>query len=164
MPLYIADYLRDTTHLGALESGAYLHLIMDYWMNGSLPTDEKKLARIAKMTDREWKSSRETLKAFFHNGWKHKRIDGEIKEAGRIAEANSDKAREAANKRWAKHRAGMHEEVPDGMLGACSEHCSGDAWDDATDHAPECTLHTSHSTVRTIQGKKLSVVGGSDDQ
>jgi uncharacterized protein YdaU (DUF1376 family) len=34
MPLYIADYIKDTSHLRALESGAYLHLIMAYWVSG----------------------------------------------------------------------------------------------------------------------------------
>jgi uncharacterized protein YdaU (DUF1376 family) len=85
MPLYIADYLRKTTHLGALESGAYLHLIMDYWQNDGLPDDDKKLARIAKMTDREWKAAKATLQAFFHDGWKHEKIDEEIAKAVEIS-------------------------------------------------------------------------------
>lgn len=95
MPLYIADYLKDTTHLGALESGAYLHLIMDYWQNGRLPEDDRLLARIAKLTDREWKRMRPILQAFFHDGWKHKRIDEELAHAEQV----STKRRNAANAR-----------------------------------------------------------------
>lgn len=134
MPLYIADYLKDTTHLGALESGAYLHLIMDYWVNGKLPEDDRKLARIAKMTDREWRAAKETLRGFFHDDWRHKRIDAEIDAAKKIAESNSDKARDAANKRWSKHAKDTASSMPQ----ACSEHTSS--------NAPECTLHTSHFT------------------
>jgi hypothetical protein len=37
MPLWIADYLAVAGHLRALESGAYLHLIMHYWQRGGLP-------------------------------------------------------------------------------------------------------------------------------
>jgi uncharacterized protein YdaU (DUF1376 family) len=133
MPLYIADYLRKTTHLGALESGAYLHLIMDYWQNDKLPDDERQLARIAKLTDREWKACRSTLQAFFHDGWKHERIDAEIAEAGRLAESNAGKARDAANKRWAKHNSGKHEVERE----QSSEH--------APSNAPLCTLHTTQS-------------------
>lgn len=98
MPLYIADYLRKTTHLGALESGAYLHLIMDYWQNDGLPDDDKKLARIAKMTDREWKAAKPTLQAFFHDGWKHEKIDEEITKAADISTKRSAiaSARQAA--------------------------------------------------------------------
>ena len=99
MPLYIADYLADTAHLGALESGAYLHLIMHYWQNGSLPADDKQLARIAKMTDREWKSNKSTLSNFFHDGWKHKRIDAELEKSGE----KSAKASQSAKERWSKN-------------------------------------------------------------
>lgn len=135
MPLYIADFLRKTTHLGALESGAYLHLIMDYWQNDGLPDDDKQLARIAKMTDREWKAAKPTLQAFFHDGWKHTKVDEEIAEAIKIAGSNAEKARDAAKKRWAKHNSGK-----DGaLLEAYSEHVASNA----TNDAPECTLHTS---------------------
>lgn len=139
MPLYIADYLRKTTHLGALESGAYLHLIMDYWQNDGLPNDERQLARIARLTDREWKKVKPTLQAFFYDGWKHQRIDEEIAETAKIAESNAGKARDAANKRWAKHNGGK----PRAMLQAYSEHASS--------NAPECTLHTTHSTGSSPQ-------------
>jgi uncharacterized protein YdaU (DUF1376 family) len=86
MPLYIADFLRKTTHLDAMESGAYLLLIMDYWQNDSLPTDDKRLARIAKLTDRQWRDAKATLQAFFHDGWKHDRIDAEIAHASDVSE------------------------------------------------------------------------------
>lgn len=99
MPLYIADYLKDTTHLGALESGAYLHLIMDYWQNGRLPDDERQLARIAKMTDREWRAAKATLQAFFHDGWKHKRIDAELAHASDVSEKRKKAVAEREQKR-----------------------------------------------------------------
>jgi uncharacterized protein YdaU (DUF1376 family) len=81
MPLYIADYLKDTSHLRALESGAYLHLIMAYWANGKLPNNERQLATIAKLTDEEWCEHRETLAAFFEHDWTHKRVEAELSEA-----------------------------------------------------------------------------------
>lgn len=104
MPLYVADYIADTAHLGALESGAYLHLIMHYWLNGSLPADDRQLARVARMTDREWKAAKATLQAFFDDGWTHGRIDKELAKANEVSTSNSDKAREAANRRWAKEQ------------------------------------------------------------
>jgi uncharacterized protein YdaU (DUF1376 family) len=78
MPLYVADYLRDTQHLSAAENGAYLLLIMHYWNTGSLPTDERQLQRIARMTAREWANSRATIAAFFDPGWRHQRIENEL--------------------------------------------------------------------------------------
>ena len=65
MPLNIADYLADTAHLGPAEHGAYLLLIMHYWQHGGLPDDDRRLARIARMTEEEWAGVRDTIAGFF---------------------------------------------------------------------------------------------------
>lgn len=102
MPLYIADYLRDTSHLRALESGAYLHLIMAYWVAGSLPNDDKQLATIAKVSDREWKKMRSLMEPFFGVGFSsHKRIDAELAKAKQV----SSKRKSASEQRWYKSNA-----------------------------------------------------------
>jgi uncharacterized protein YdaU (DUF1376 family) len=135
MPLYIGSYLKKTSHLRALESGAYLHLIMAYWVSGKLPNDDKQLATIAKLTDAQWKACKPTLAAFFGPDWSsHERIDEEIQKAEEVAQANTDKARDAANKRWSKHKASNAPSMPQ----ALPEHDPS--------NAPECTLHTSHIT------------------
>jgi uncharacterized protein YdaU (DUF1376 family) len=104
MPLNIADYLRDTTHLEAEASGAYLHLIMGYWVAGKLPDDDRQLARIAKLPLAKFKRLRPILEAFFRpNFSSHKRIDLELQRAAQIKEFRSDRARQAANQRWHKH-------------------------------------------------------------
>lgn len=79
MPWYIADYLADTAHLRAAQSGAYLHLIMHYWQRGGLPSENVQLAAIARMTDSEWKKARPIIEPFFQMpGWKHKRVEEEL--------------------------------------------------------------------------------------
>jgi len=133
MPLYIADYLKDTTHLGALLSGAYLHLIMDYWQNGKLPSDEGQLARIARLTPHEWRRHRDTLKALFQEGWKHKRIDRELAHAVDV----SAKRSAVAAARQAQLRV-QDECKPSAIAPANAD-----------------TLHTSHLT-------KKEEVGGAD--
>ena len=85
MPLYVADYRRDTAHLSTAEHGAYLLLIMHYWATGGLPDDDRQLARIACMTNSEWRRTRPIVQAFFFDGWKHKRIEFELTEAARIS-------------------------------------------------------------------------------
>lgn len=85
MPFYVADYLADTAHLRAAESGAYLHLIMHYWQHDGLPSDDRKLAAIARMTDAEWRRSRPTIVEFFGPNWRHKRIDKELAKAAAIS-------------------------------------------------------------------------------
>ncbi|MBX9824904.1 MAG: DUF1376 domain-containing protein [Xanthobacteraceae bacterium] len=104
MPLYIADYLADTAHLRALQSGAYLHLVMHYWMRGSLPDDDGQLAAIAKLSAEEWADNRAVLRAFFGHGWRHKRIDAELRHSEEISAGNRSKARKAANIRWGRVR------------------------------------------------------------
>lgn len=81
MPLYIADYLADTSHLTAAQHGAYLLLLMHYWKTGGLPDNDAQLARVARMSDHEWSTTRPVVRAFFQDGWFHKRVDDELKEA-----------------------------------------------------------------------------------
>lgn len=101
MPLYVADYLADTGHLSAAEHGAYLLLIMHYWVNGGLPAEDRKLARIARMSEREWLRSRDTIADFFGDGWTHARIDAELAKVVEI----SGKRRAAAEQRHNKRSA-----------------------------------------------------------
>lgn len=95
MKMYWADYLADTAHLSAIEHGGYLLLIAHYWRTGSLPDDEAKLARIARMSVKQWRTHSETILAFFPEG-AHKRIDKERDEARSKSEKNVN----SALKRW----------------------------------------------------------------
>jgi uncharacterized protein YdaU (DUF1376 family) len=105
MPLFVADYLADTAHLSAAEHGAYMLLIMNYWQRQKpLPSDDRKLARIARMTDDEWSSARDAVLEFFTvDGMdlRHKRVEAELI---RLSE-KSDKARLAAEKSVAIRQA-----------------------------------------------------------
>lgn len=74
MPFYVGDYLADTGHLTTVQHGAYLLLIMHYWRTGGLPDDDKQLASIARLPLKQWLSIEPVIKAFFHDGWRHKRI------------------------------------------------------------------------------------------
>lgn len=105
MPLYIADYKADTGHLSAAEHGAYLLLIMHYWTTGALPNDDRQLARIACMTATEWRRSRDTIAAFFEDGWRHTRIDAELTKTAETASRYATRASKAGRKRWAKHQS-----------------------------------------------------------
>lgn len=96
MPLYIGDYLGDTMHLEAAEHGAYLLLIMHYWMNGPLPDNDRRLRGIAKLSADQWLESRETIAEFFEltdGYWHHERIESEKNkaEARRVASSVNGK-------------------------------------------------------------------------
>jgi len=78
MPFYIADYLANTGHLSTMEHGAYLLLIFHYWQNNGIPSEDTRLARIARVSAKEWKAMKPTIGAFFDENWKHVRIEREI--------------------------------------------------------------------------------------
>jgi uncharacterized protein YdaU (DUF1376 family) len=105
MPLYVSDYLSATSHLSAMESGAYLHLLMHYWQKGSLPSEDRFLARIARMTDRQWIASRTTIQAFFVDGWRHERVDLELGKAGDKSKRREESGTFAAKARWGEKQS-----------------------------------------------------------
>lgn len=109
MPLYPADYWRDTGHLTAAEDGAYLQLLMRAWVrDGSLPTDDDQLRRLSKMDPKEWNASRKTILAFFQRDGevlRHKRIDHELWVASRNIQQKSAAGRASAEARRLQREA-----------------------------------------------------------
>lgn len=80
MPFYVADYLADTGHLTTVQHGAYLLLIMHYWRTGGLPPEDVKLAKITRLPLSAWiERVRPNIEPLFLEGWKHKRIDQELR-------------------------------------------------------------------------------------
>lgn len=86
MPLYVGEYLADTGHLTTTQHGAYLLLLMHYWRKRELPNDDKQLAAIAKLPLRIWLDVKETLQAFFYDGWRHKRVEAEFQRRMEVSE------------------------------------------------------------------------------
>lgn len=81
MPLYPGDYLRDTRHLTTLQHGAYLLLIMEYWVKGRLPGTDSERRRITALSPKQWRSNRLALAAMFSADWRHERIERELEKA-----------------------------------------------------------------------------------
>jgi uncharacterized protein YdaU (DUF1376 family) len=80
MPLYIADYLRDTIHLSRDQHGAYLLLLMACWVRGGrLPNDPAQLAGVAKASHAEWRRLAPVILPFFD-------VDGADLVHGRVVE------------------------------------------------------------------------------
>ena len=80
MPLYIGDYLADTSRLTTEQHGAYLLLLMDYWRNGRLPDDDAVLANITRLSAEAWEKHRGVLQGFFQGQdgeWVHLRVEQE---------------------------------------------------------------------------------------
>lgn len=155
MPLYVADYLADTTRLTTEQHGAYLLLIMDYWRNGPPEADDETLAQITKLPATQWRKHAQKLRALFseHDGklW-HKRIEEERKKAGVISSSRSEAGKQGAAKRWGKTKA---KDIANAMANAMANGMadpSQEAWqNDAPSPSP---------TPKTI-GSGITTAGGS---
>jgi uncharacterized protein YdaU (DUF1376 family) len=80
-PLVVGDYLKDTSRLTTEQHGAYLLLLMDYWVKGPPPDNDVALASITGLDVRRWRLNRATLVAYFRvegGVWRHKRVDEEL--------------------------------------------------------------------------------------
>lgn len=94
MPLVLGDLLKHVRRIDRADFGSYIFLIMDYWINGPPPDDDKVLATIAGCTPAEWKMTRKRLAPYFQirNGhWNHKRIEAELE----LATSKKERARKA---------------------------------------------------------------------
>lgn len=126
MPLYIGDYLAGTSRLTTEQHGAYMLLIMDYWMNGPPPDDDHALASITKMSLDAWSIARARLEHFFMISggiWKHKRIEQELAAAYEKKRIAKEKAERAAAARW-KNRAEKDKSTKDDASSNASSNAS----------------------------------------
>lgn len=108
MPLYVNDYLSDTTHLTCEEHGAYLLLLMSMWKRGGqLPCDDVALTRIARLPPQRWKKMRSNIIAFFEvqgAALVHKRLASEFNRSEAISKVRSEIGRRGAEaKRLKSH-------------------------------------------------------------
>jgi uncharacterized protein YdaU (DUF1376 family) len=86
MPLYIGDYLSDTSDLTAEQHGAYLLLLMHQWKTGPLPDDLEALSRVSHLSASSTSQAllKYLLKRFFslvetlgEKTWVQQRLDEE---------------------------------------------------------------------------------------
>lgn len=157
MPLYVADYLADTRRLTTLEHGAYLLLIMEYWRHGSLPDDDARLARIVGMDPIDWMEIRDNIAVFFDDGWRHKRVDEELK----TQSDRSDAARASAARRWKGDKdANAMRTQCDGNAMAMQTQCEGICETDANHSHNHNHIENTKSVSRAA---RVRVTDGFDE-
>ena len=106
MPLYVGDYLAKTSHLTTIQHGAYCLLIMHYWANEGLPTTDRELMAIARMTEGEWLSNCHAIAKFFTKDWHHNRVDEELCKAEKTISARRLAGMKGANVRYGRLNGG----------------------------------------------------------
>lgn len=105
MPLYIGDYLADTSRLSTEQHGAYLLLLMDYWRNGPPLDDDEELANITKLPLPQWRKHAAKLRAMFEcvdGRLVQRRAEKEREKAGMVSGKRSQAGKAGAEARWGK--------------------------------------------------------------
>lgn len=137
MPIYVGDYLADTSELSAEEHGAYLLLMMGAWRRGGrLPVDPTLLSRIAAVSRPRWPRVWGMIERFFDvdgDALVQRRVTRELAIAMGKKETASRKGLSGAEARWGSARvnaqpsgtgmpqASAKESVTDGISPSPSE-------------------------------------------
>lgn len=124
MPLYIADYLADTSRLTTEQHGAYLLLLIDYWRNGSLPDNDAILAQITRLSPDAWSNARSILQAYFKHDdgrWVHGRVESELAKAKESRDKAKTRAIAGAKARWnaSSNATSITQAIPEDMPEQC---------------------------------------------
>lgn len=90
MPWVDADFRRKTQLLTRVQATAYRDLLQACFdAGGELPDDDRSLAYICRLDIRTFRKHRAILQSFFYAGWRHQRIDRDLK---RIAELRAKRS------------------------------------------------------------------------
>jgi uncharacterized protein YdaU (DUF1376 family) len=92
LPFHGGEFFSKANLLSDAQGMALLRLIWSYWENGALPDDDQKLARIARMTPKQWSRSRAAISEFFGDGWTSERLDLELEKTINLSNKNREKA------------------------------------------------------------------------
>ena len=114
MPLYIGDFLRDTTGLDTEMIAEYILLYVAIWTKaGPLPDDNERLARICRMTTERFIETREELSSLFDvrdGGWSH---DDLLAERAKWVETRRKKKAESSWPSGRQRDVGQEKEIRD---------------------------------------------------
>ena len=105
MPLYIGDYLADTSHLDAERHGCYLLWMFHYWRKGPLTANLDDLISIGRLRSENASSIAQALLGEFFtlaedSRWHQKRQDAEREKWQQKKLSAVEKAKKAAAGRW----------------------------------------------------------------
>jgi uncharacterized protein YdaU (DUF1376 family) len=99
-PLFTSDFMQGTLLFDAQETGAYILLLCYQWDNGFVPSDEKSIKKIAKISR---KKLEKVLKKFTLTSDSFY-INSKVEEVRDKSLEKSIKASDSANSRWVKER------------------------------------------------------------
>ena len=106
-PLYASDFDMDTNTWTNEEVGVYLRLLLAEWVNGGLPDDPQKLAKIVRISRKKFLNVFKNISHKFHkngNGLlENKRLEKERQDKLNFLEQQSKSGKKGADIRWGKY-------------------------------------------------------------
>jgi len=134
MPLYVGEYLADTTNLNTEQHGAYFLMLLAAWKRGGkLPNEDGQLASITKLTPARWKAHKAILTELFTVEGAfltHKRVTSERVKAQAISEKKAEAGAGGAAARWEIDSEKMADALAHAMPNAIAN-ATQDAMNDA---------------------------------
>jgi len=103
---YPADFDTATATWELEEIGLYLRLLMAQWITGPLPSDHKKLSKIARISPKKFSNSFQIVSTKFitdgNGNLLNEKLEKIRKEQIRHRNDQSKYGKDGANKRWGK--------------------------------------------------------------
>jgi uncharacterized protein YdaU (DUF1376 family) len=107
LPWWPSDYFSATRSFTLAERGAYTDLLFYSWLNGPLPHEPERLARLVGVTPQEFADVWPTVRSKFEataQGLINHRLERERRRSFDLRSKNSEKAAGAARARWLKEQ------------------------------------------------------------
>lgn len=155
-PTFIGEFFTTTASMTGHEVGAYQLIIAHLWnAGGSIPADDKKLAKLVKASPRQWAEIKDTLWPLFEikgGMLSHAPTTAEIEKAQALA----DKKRNAAAVRWSSESNAKGMQVHSG--------CNAGGMPRAGSGEGDGPIHGMSSIGETVSAREDSnpfrVIGG----
>ena len=116
MPIFIGDYLKDTTFLTTEQHGAYLLMLFACWQHGAIPNNDRVICRTTGLTQQAWDDAKSVILPYFKiidGKLRHSRIDREL-EAAKQKKANfSERGKKGNDVRWKSNKESNKESFKD---------------------------------------------------
>jgi uncharacterized protein YdaU (DUF1376 family) len=146
MKIFIGDEFSEGAHLSAEEYGVWMLLKMAYWQSaGSLPDDDARLARMARLDLHVWQQMRPTIERMFDPGWKSAKLDKYRREAEVEHAKKSAAGKKGADVRWGS-RSDTNSNANGEAIGRAKPSANGEA--DSHQHQMKKDYHAEGTSSR----------------
>jgi len=116
----VSAYLKKTMGLNAEQHGAYLLLLISYWVDGPPPDDDAFLGAITRMQPAQWRKTRPVMLRYFYiedGVWRQERADEELERWAERKRKFSERAAAGGRAKAAKSTASS---TPKALLRGCT--------------------------------------------